>query len=130
MAQPLRAMSFVGEALERREQAEKLFGLAAVGEGEDDVAGGEHAEVAVNGLGGVEEVGGRAGGAERGGDLAGDDAALADAGDDDASGAVGRVKQQIDRLGEGGEHGAVEAEGELVESGGLDAHELRGTQGV
>ena len=43
---------------------------------------------------------------------------------------VGGLKQQIGRLGEGGEHGAVEAESELAESGGFDADELRGAEGV
>src|ERR1700722_4507152 len=36
------------EALERREEPEQFFGLAAIGESDDDVSGGEHTEIAVN----------------------------------------------------------------------------------
>ena len=116
----------VGEALERGKEVEELFGFAAVGEGEDGVAGGDHAEVAVDGFGGVEEVGGSAGGAEGGGDLAGDDADFADAGEDDAAAVADAVEEEIDGRGEGGEHGGVEAEGEVEEGGGLDADEVGG----
>ena len=112
-----------GEALERGEQAEEFFGFAAVGEGDDGVARCEHAHVAVDGFRGMEEVRWSAGRTEGCGDLAGDDAALADAGDDDAALACRCCDELIDRLGEGREHGGVEAEGELVEGGGLDAHE-------
>ncbi len=52
-----------GKALEGGEDAEEFFGLATVGEGEDGVAGGDEADVAVDGFGGVEEVGGGSGGA-------------------------------------------------------------------
>jgi len=112
-----------GEAPEGGQEAKELFGLAAVGEGEDGVAGGDHAHVAVDGFGGVEEVSGRAGGAKGRGDLAGDDAAFADAGEDDAAIAPGGFEELVDGLSEGSEHGAVEAKGQLVESGGLDAYE-------
>lgn len=100
-----------GQALERGEQAEKFFGFAAVGEGYDGVAGCEHAHVAVDGLGGVEEVRWSASGAEGRGDLAGDDAAFADASDDDAALGCRCSDELIDGLGERCEHGGVEAEG-------------------
>ncbi len=116
------------EALENGEEAEELFGFAAVGEREDGVPGGKHAEIAVYGFGSVEEVSGCAGGAKGGGDLAGDDAAFADAGDDDAFG-VG-LEEEFDGGGEGSREGAVEAVGELVERRGFDAHELGGAEWV
>ena len=78
----------------------------------------------------MKEVGLCAGGAKRGRDLARNDAALADAGDDDAARAFGELKQQIGRLREGREHRVVETRGQLVESGGFDANELRGAQGI
>jgi hypothetical protein len=103
---------------------------AAVGERQYDVAGGEHAKVAVNCFGSVQEVGLGAGGAKRCRDLSRDDAAFADAGDDDAAPTLGGLQQQIGRLREGGEHRIVEAESKLVEGGCLDAHELRRAQWV
>ena len=60
------------------EQAHDLGRLARVGQGEDDVAGHEHAEVAVARLAGMEKVGGRSGRGEGGGDLLGDQPGLAD----------------------------------------------------
>ena len=101
------------EAFESGKQPEKLLGFTAIGERENGIARGEHAEVAVDGLGCVQEVGGRAGGAQRGGDLACDDTALADAGNNDAAAAIGGLKKQIGRLREGCEHGGIEANGEL-----------------
>ena len=65
-----------------------LFGLAAVGEGEDHVVGVDAAEVAVDGFGRVQEVSAGAGRGERGDELLADQAGLAHAGDDD--GAAGR----------------------------------------
>ena len=118
------------EAFESGKQPEKLLGFTAVGERENGVVGGEHAEVAVDRFGSVQEVGGCAGGAKRGGDFACNDATLADAGNDDAAAAVGGLKKQIGRLSEGGEHGGVEAKGELCESGCLDSDELRWTDVV
>lgn len=83
----------------------------------------------MEGFGGVKEVGGGAGGAEGRGDLAGDDAALADAGDEDVILTGDGAQEVIYGLGEGGEHGAVEAEGELVEGCCFDAHEIGGARG-
>src|SRR5690606_3283264 len=76
---------------------DQFLGRAGIGDRQQDVLAGQHAQVAVDGLGRVHEEGRRAGGCQRGGDLAGDVAGLADAGDDDAAGAV---EDQVDCLGE------------------------------
>ena len=91
---------------------------------------GEHAEVAVDGVGWVEVVGGRARGAEGGGDLAGDDAALADAGDDDAALVGYAAEDEVGGGVEGSEHGAFEAKGQRVEGGGFNANEICGMDGI
>ena len=91
-----------------------LVGLAAVRQRNDHVVGLDHAEIAVNRFGRVEEEGRRAGAGERGGDLPADDARLAHAGDDDAAAAV---EQQPD--------GALEA---VVEP--IDEREDRGRLGL
>ena len=91
---------------------------------------GEHAEIAVEGVGGVEVVGGGSGGAEGGGDFTGDDAALADAGHDDAIARGGGLKEEFDCALEGSEHGAVEAAREFFKSRGLDADEFGWTRGI
>ena len=122
--QPQMAISVASRRLSVGIRPQELFGFAAVGECENDAAGGEHAEVAVNGFGSVEEVGWCTCGAEGGGDLAGDDAALADAGDDDATVGGRGLEEMVDCLREWDEHGGVEAEGKFVEGGGLDADEL------
>src|SRR2546426_778005 len=85
------------EAAGDREQPQHLLALAAVRDGEEDVAPDERADVAVAALAGVQEEGGCAGGGERRGDLAADDARLADAGDDDLAAAG---EEQIERARE------------------------------
>ncbi len=66
----------------------------------------DHAEVAVNGLGGVEEVGAGAGRVESAGDFETHVGGFAGAGDGDASGPfAGDAEQEID----GPEEGVVEA---------------------
>ena len=62
-----------------------LFAFAAIGNGEHQVDFLDHAQVAVAGLGGMDEHGRRAGGCQRRGDLAADVAALAHAHDHDAA---------------------------------------------
>jgi hypothetical protein len=57
----------------------ELFAFAAVADAQHHVGGGDHAQVAMAGLGRVHKHGGRAGGRQRGGDLAADVAALAHA---------------------------------------------------
>ena len=69
----------------RLEQPDELVRLAAVGQREHHVVGLDDAEVAVNGLGGVQEDRRRAGARQRGRDLVRDDAGLAHAGQDDAA---------------------------------------------
>lgn len=84
----------------------------------------------MDGVGGVQVVCGRTGGAKGGCDLAGDDAALADASDDDAVLRKSRSQDEIDRLSEGGKHGAVEALSEVAEGGGFDAYEVGGEERI
>ena len=72
-----------GESPDGRQKVDQLVGLAGVAQGEQDVAVVEDAEVAVHGVDGVEQHGGRAGAGEGGGDLAADVAGFADAEDDD-----------------------------------------------
>ena len=67
------------------EQAKNLVCLAAVGQRDDNVAGLNHAKVAVNRFGGMQEERGRPGAGQRRGNLPRDDARLAHAGDDDAA---------------------------------------------
>jgi len=67
------------QALEHRQDQRHLVAFAAVGDRQHQVFGGDHAQVAVAGLGRVHEQRWRAGGGQRGGDLAPDVAALAHA---------------------------------------------------
>src|SRR5262249_61494107 len=75
----------VGELADRAEDAEDFFALAAVRQDQGDVVGVDHAEVAVQRLGGVENIGPRAGRVERAGDLLADVSGLAGAGEADAT---------------------------------------------
>ncbi len=68
-----------------------------VGERDQHVAPGDHAEVAMRRLAGMDEEGGEAGRGEGRGDLAGDMAGFAHAADDHA--AAGRDQQDLDRSG-------------------------------
>ncbi len=71
------------EGAEGGQEMEQFGGGAGAGEEENWVAGGEDADIAMDGFGGVEEDGGKASGGERSGELFGDAAGLADAGEDD-----------------------------------------------
>ena len=117
------------QAGERGEEAEELVGFAGVGEGQEDVAGEDGAEVAVESFNRVKEGGGGAGGVERGGDFACDDAGFADAGEDDVVAAGGACGEEGEGLLEGGLHGGVEALGEFVEGAGFEADILGGAGG-
>ncbi len=87
------------EAAYQLEQADDLLRLAGVGDGEQHVARDDHAQVAVDRLGRVHEVGGAARRGERGRDLLADDAGLAHPGDDDTAGATGdQVHRAIEVL--------------------------------
>ena len=101
------------------QETENLLGLAALGEGEDDVACADAAQVAVDGFGRVQGEGARAGGGEGGGQLLADQAGLAHAGDDDAAPAL------EDEAGGGGD-GEVELFADAVEGVGLDAQNFPG----
>ena len=92
---PERRVGFAGEgdqrhaqALQHRHDDIELVALAGVGNRDHGVAFGDHAEVAVAGLGGVNEHRRRAGRGQRRGDLAPDMAALAHAHHDDTPAAA------------------------------------------
>jgi hypothetical protein len=73
------------EALHQRHDGQQLVVLARIGNGDQHVVAGDHAQVAMHGLGGMDEIGRGAGAGEGGGQLARDVAGLADAADDDAA---------------------------------------------
>ena len=72
-----------GETPDGRQQVDELVGLARVAQGEQNVAVVEDAQVAVHGVDGVEQHGGRAGAGEGGGNLSADVAGFAYAKDDE-----------------------------------------------
>jgi hypothetical protein len=76
------------ETLDDRQYGHELGGLAGVGDADDDVVGRQHADVAVAGLGRMQEKCGRAGARERRGDLVTDVPRLAHAGHGNSAGAV------------------------------------------
>ncbi len=96
-----------------------FLALAAMAQREHDIVGMEHAEIAVHGAGGVEDIGARAGRIEGAGDFLADVRRLAGAGDADAPGAA--IKE-FDRL----QKGVVEPGGNLFESGGFATDYLAG----
>ena len=100
---------------DRLEQPEQLLGLAAVRQRHHDVVVADRAEIAVDGLGRMQEPGGRAGARERRRDLPADDARLAHAGDDDAAPAVeeqldGALEVAVDAIDEAEDRGRFGAE--------------------
>ena len=103
-------------ALENGQQVDELVRFAGVGQREDGVFGLEQAEVAVHGLGGVQNVGRRAGAGEGGGDLLADVEGFADAGDDDLAAAGQRGPERLDR----GVERAVEPLAGAPQGGDLD----------
>ena len=92
-------------ALDQRNDGQHFFARTRVRKGDDDILGGDHAQVAVRGFSGMDEVCGGAGAGERGGDLATNVAGLADAGDDDAS---VTIQNALDGFDEGGVHAVGE----------------------
>lgn len=96
---------------------DQLFSFAAGGEGEDDVAIGDDAEVAVERVQGIEDDCGGAGGSERGGDLLADVAGFADAADDYFAPGFHAGADEIDRLAEG----VTEAFGQPGDAGHLES---------
>ena len=65
------------------QEVEDFIGLAAVTEGEDHITRGDQAEIAMEGVLGVENHGGGAGAVQGGGDFVGDVAGFANTADDD-----------------------------------------------
>ena len=85
-----RGLQIAGDTDERNAQPlgmgdeiAKLGGLAAIGQHQQRIVDGDHAEIAMAGFRRMDEKRRRAGGGERGGDLARDMAALAHAADHD-----------------------------------------------
>jgi hypothetical protein len=112
----------VADALDIGEQAEDLLGFSTGGERDDDVAFGQHAEVAVDGFCRVQKERRAAGGAERGGDLLSDDATLAHPGYDDATTALSALQDGGHGAVKGGGHGALKAFGEGQKGFRLNAY--------
>ncbi len=101
----------------------QLRRLAGIGEGDDRIALGDHAEIAMAGLGGVNEEGRGSCRGQGGGDLAGDEAALAHAGDDHPP--LDRGKQ-LQRPVEAG----VQAGGQGLQPLGRQTQDALGNQSV
>ena len=87
------------EALERFEEMNDFFGLAAVRDGDERVAAREHAEVAVERFGGMKKERWSAGAGERCRNFSRDEAGLAHAGENDAAFAG---EEEVDGFFEGG----------------------------
>ncbi len=100
-------------ALDQRHDHRQFVGFAAVGQRQQHVAAGDHAEVAVGRLGGMDKVRRCAGTGKGGGDLAGDVAGLAHAGDDHSA-ATGQ--QDFDCTQKSG----VDAVSQRRDGGGFD----------
>ncbi len=111
------------EALGDGKEGEDFRGFAARRERKESVAGREHAEIAMEGFCGMEEVRRGSGGAEGGSDLPGDEAALADTGEDERAGGL---LEEVQRGLDGGDEVGVEAGGEGGESSGFSGDDLRG----
>ncbi len=112
----------VADALDIGEKAEDFFRFTAGRERNDDIALGEHAEVAVDGFRRVKKDRGAAGGAECGGNLLCDDAALAHSGDDDAAARLTALENEGDGAFKGRGHGAFEAFRESKQGFCLNTH--------
>src|SRR5207247_11123384 len=100
-------------ALHLRNDAQQLLALAAVRDGDEHVARLDHAEVAVVGLGRMQEIRRRAGAGKRGGDLARDVARLADA-------AHHHTTAALADQGERAQEALVDARDERLDRRGLD----------
>ncbi len=96
---------WVAEVFDEGYEYLDFWGVAALGEADDDIAGLYHAEVAVDGVGGVHEEGRGAGAVEGGDDFGGDVGTFANTGNYDPSrgrknGFDGVRKAVIDAFGE------------------------------
>ena len=109
------------KAAHRAEQPDDLVTLPRVRQDEGDIVGMEHAEIAMQSFGHVEDVGARAGRVEGASEFEADVGALAGAADGEPPAAGARQRgEQFD----GAEEGAIEPGGDLDEGGGLDADDL------
>jgi hypothetical protein len=102
---------FGGETFEVGEEVEEFIGFAAVAEGDDGVALADDAEVAVEGVLGIEDDGGGAGGIEGGGDFMGDIVGFSDTDDDDFTVIIEGFLEGLD----GGGKAVVDASEEALE---------------
>ena len=109
-----------GEAAAVGDEIGELDGFARVRQRQHDVAGDDHAEVAVRGLGGVDEQRRGAGGGKGGGDLARHVAGLAHAADHDPARGTG---QEVD----GANETVVEGAGERAQARSLGREHVRAT---
>ena len=85
---------------DRRQNPQHFFRLAAGAQGEDDVAIGHHAEIAVQRVERIEHDRGRTGAGEGGGDFSADVSGFPDPEDDDLAARFDRFFDQLDRAGE------------------------------
>ncbi len=88
------------DALEARDQPGDLLRLAAVAEDQHQIAAGDHAEVAVRGVDGIQDHAGRARAGKGRGDLGPDHARFADAGDDDLASRLDDLPHRLHRPAE------------------------------
>ena len=93
---PQTAMILHLEPRDGGQDSQHLFGLAAGAQGQDDVAIRDHAEIAVQGVQGIEHDGRRAGAGEGGGDLVPDMPGFAHAEDDDFAARFHAFFDQLD----------------------------------
>jgi hypothetical protein len=105
--------------LDGGQQGQQLLGLAGVGQRQHHVVLGDHAQVAVGGLGGMHEEGRRAGAGERGRDLVPHVPGLAHAHDHDVALAVGAALL-VAQVAAGAHELLVQGVGELRQRRGLD----------
>ena len=108
-----------GKAARIGDQIGQFRCLARVRDGDNRVVAGDHAQIAVAGLGGVDELRGRAGAGQRRCDLFGDMAGLADAGDNHAPACR---NQQVDCLTKT----IIKAVGQLLKRLGFGADDAAG----
>jgi hypothetical protein len=112
------------DALDGGQEFEDFGGFSGGGESQDEVAAHDHAEISVQGFGGMEVEGGGSGGCEGGGEFAADESTLAHAGDDDASGAG---EDEFEGALEVGGHGPADAVGEAAQGFGFNAYNVFGS---
>ncbi len=126
----------VALSLEHRQQHRDFVGFAGIGQRQHHVAVGDHAQIAVAGLAGMDIERGRAGGGEGRGDLARDVAGFAHAHADHAAGAgqngaAGLGELPIDAACDGGQAVALDLEHPSAAGGeGVVGESARGRDGV